>query len=172
VKPRFAAEAHLANLFDAQTEEVPEQRGQQAYQEETTSGEPVVQGEMQAPVPLPVSLSSQEQEELSQRNAQRHDWLEELGAQDRRVTHRWYQRMADLRVSTTDPDASMMLTKGGSHLGYQTHYVVDGGKARIILGVLVAPSEVTENKPMLDLLWRARFRWKLWPRQATGDSKL
>jgi len=24
---------------------------------------------------------------------------------------------------------------------------------------------------MLDLLWRARFRWKLWPRQATGDSK-
>jgi len=49
--------------------------------------------------------------------------------------------------------------------------VVDGGKARIILNVLVAPSEVTENKPMLDLLWQARFRWKLWPRQATGDSK-
>jgi hypothetical protein len=24
---------------------------------------------------------------------------------------------------------------------------------------------------MLDLLWRARFRWKLWPRQATGDRK-
>jgi len=74
-------------------------------------------------------------------------------------------------VSTTDPDASLMLTKGGSHLGYQTHYVVDGGKARIILGVLVAPLEVSENKPMLDLLWRARFRWKLLPRQATGDSK-
>jgi len=35
----------------------------------------------------------------------------------------------------------------------------------------VAPSEVSENKPMLDLLWRARFRWQLWPRQATGDSK-
>ncbi len=64
-----------------------------------------------------------------------------------------------------------MLTKNGSHLGYQTHYVVDGGKSRIILGVLVAPSEVSENKPMLDLLWRARFRWKLWPRQATGDRK-
>jgi hypothetical protein len=42
--------------------------------------------------------------------------------------------MADWHVSTTDPDASMMVTKGGSHLGYQTHYVVDGGKARIILG--------------------------------------
>src|SRR5712691_6547660 len=120
---------------------------------------------------LPVSLSQEDRQALCQHNQERYDWLEELGAQDRRVTHRWYHRVADLRVSTTDPDASMMLTKGGSHLGYQTHYVVDGGKARIILGVLVAPSEVSENKPMLDLLWRARFRWKLWPRQATGDRK-
>jgi hypothetical protein len=48
--------------------------------------------------------------------------------------------------------------------------VVDGGKARIILGVLVAPFEVTENKPMLDMLWRAVFRWRSWPRQVTGDS--
>ena len=24
---------------------------------------------------------------------------------------------------------------------------------------------------MLDLLWRTRFRWKLWPRQVTGDKK-
>jgi transposase len=171
VKPRFAVEAHLANLFNAETEGVSEQRDQQAFQEEIISGEPVAQEEAPAPVPLPVSLSSEEQEELSQRNAQRHDWLEEWGAQDRRVTHRWYHRVADLRVSTIDPDASMMLTKAGSHLGYQTHYVVDGGKARIILNVLVAPSEVSENKPMLDLLWRARFRWKLWPRQVTGDSK-
>jgi hypothetical protein len=29
---------------------------------------------------------------------------------------------------------------------------VDGGKARIILNVLVTPFEVTENAPMLDLL--------------------
>jgi Transposase DDE domain len=28
-----------------------------------------------------------------------------------------------------------------------------------------------ENQPMLDLLWRTRFRWKLWPRQVTGDTK-
>jgi hypothetical protein len=47
---------------------------------------------------------------------------------------------------------------------------VDGGKARIILGVLVAPFEVTENKPMLDMLWRAVFRWRLRPRRVTGDS--
>src|SRR5437588_5216631 len=56
-------------------------------------------------------------------------------------------------------------------MGYHTHYVVDGGKARIILNVLVTPSEVMDNQPMLDLLWRTRFRWKLWPWQATGDRK-
>jgi hypothetical protein len=40
-------------------------------------------------------------------------------------------RMADLRVSTTDPDASPMHQKrGASRLGYQAHYVVDGGTRR------------------------------------------
>jgi transposase len=79
---------------------------------------------------------------------------------------------ADVRVSTTDPDATPMRLKGGgTHLGYQAHYVVDGGKRRIILGVLVAPGEVMENQPMLDLLWRVRFRWRLRPRQVTGDTK-
>ena len=51
-------------------------------------------------------------------------------------------------MSTTDPDATIMLSKDGAHLGYQTHYVVDGGKARIILAALVAPAEVMENQPM------------------------
>jgi hypothetical protein len=64
-----------------------------------------------------------------------------------------------------------MRTKGGVDLGYHTHYVVDGGKARIILQVLVTPAEVMDNQPMLDLLGRTRFRWKLWPRQVTGDKK-
>jgi len=39
------------------------------------------------------------------------------------------------------------------------------------VGVLVAPGEVMENQPTLDLLWRVRFRWKLRPRQVTGDTK-
>ena len=38
------------------------------------------------------------------------------------------------------------------------------------MAVLVTPSEVMENQPMLDLVFRTRFRWKLWPRQATGDT--
>ncbi len=170
LKPRFAVEAHLHHLFAAEAEQVGEETERPASKDEPASSK-VAEPEAKAPMPLPTSLSPEAYEELSQRNAARHDWIEELGAQDRSVSIPWYQRVADLQVSTTDPDASLMLTKGGSHLGYQTHYVVDGGKARIILGVLTAPSEVTANKPMLDLLWRARFRWKLWPRQATGDRK-
>ena len=83
-----------------------------------------------------------------------------------------YRRTADFRVSTTDPDATPMRRQDGhTHLGYQDHYVVDGGRARIILAALVAPAEVQENQPALDLLWRTRFRWKLRPRQVTGDTK-
>ncbi|MDQ5830044.1 MAG: transposase, partial [Actinomycetota bacterium] len=48
---------------------------------------------------------------------------------------------------------------------------MDGGKARIILNALVTPSEVTENRPMLDLLWSTVFRWRIHPRQVTGDAK-
>jgi transposase len=166
--PRFAIEAHLANVF---AEEAAAQAEQYMTQEEEASREPLEQAKMEVPMQLPVALSQEDRQALCQHNEVRYDWLEHLGAQDRSVSIPWYQRVADLRVSTTDLDASLMLTKNGSHLGYQTHYVVDGGKSRIILNVLVAPSEVSENKPMLDLLWRARFRWKLWPRQATGDRK-
>jgi len=87
------------------------------------------------------------------------------------VKGRNYQRMADYFVSTTDPDATLMETTKGADMGYRTHYVVDGGKARIILGVLVTPSEVMDNQPMRDLIFRTRFRWKLRPRQVTGDTK-
>ena len=60
--------------------------------------------------------------------------------------------------------------RGGTHFGYHDHYVVDGGKARIILEVLVTPADVMDNQPMLDLLWRTCFRWQLSPHQVTGDT--
>ena len=93
------------------------------------------------------------------------------GKPDREETSGSYRRTADFRVSTTDPDATPMQTKNGMALGYHDHYVVDGGKARIILTALVTPAEVQDNQPALDLLWQARFRWKLHPRQVTGDTK-
>jgi hypothetical protein len=82
-----------------------------------------------------------------------------------------YQRLSGLRVSTADPDSAPMRLKGeGARLGYHDHYVVDGGKARIILAALVTPADVMENSPTRDLLWRARFRRKLRPKRAVGDT--
>jgi hypothetical protein len=109
---------------------------------------------------------------LAQNNARQHRWIAQAGRQHREVVRWGYRRKADLRVSTTDPDASPMQhkNKGTSRLGYQTHYVVDGGKARVILDVLVTPAEVTENLPMLDLLFRSRFRWRLRPHSVTADA--
>lgn len=73
-------------------------------------------------------------------------------------------------VSTTDPDATPMPFGERTRLGYRTHYVVDGGRARVILNALVTPFEVTENRPMLDLLWHTTFRHGLIPRRAVGDT--
>jgi hypothetical protein len=168
VKPRFFVEAHLAHVFSPEAEERTADGEQEESQEEPTASE---HEEFSAPSPLPTSLSPEEYKALAQRNEERHDWIEQEGAQDRHVTSRGYHRMADLRVSTTDPDATLMPTKDGVDMGFRTHYVVDGGKERIILQALVTPSEVMDNQPMLDLLWRVRFRWKLWPRQVTGDRK-
>lgn len=82
-----------------------------------------------------------------------------------------YVRQADLRVSRTDPDAKPMRSGGsGSKLGYHSQYVVDGGRARIILTMLVTSAAVMENSPMLDLARWVRFRWHLRPKQATGDK--
>jgi transposase len=175
--PRFAVEAreaiqqHLATLF---SEEESHQEPQTAAPEEacTSTTEAALPEALTCPVPLSLPvLSEAEHEELASENAARHDWIAEEGRQQREV-HGLYQRTADFKVSTTDPDATPMRLKGGgTHLGYHTHYVVDGGKARIILQVLVTPSEVMDNHPMRDLVFRTRFRWKLHPRQVTGDTK-
>ena len=47
---------------------------------------------------------------------------------------------------------------------------MDGGKARVVLNVLVTAAEVTENLPMLEMLFRSTFRWRLRPRSVTGDA--
>jgi transposase len=84
-----------------------------------------------------------------------------------------YKRTIDEKVSPTDPDASPMnSSKGGTaKLEYHTHYIVDGGKARIILAALTTPSSIMDNTPMLDLERWARFRWGISPDIAVGDAK-
>ena len=85
----------------------------------------------------------------------------------------WYQRTADIRSSPTDPDATPMKRFNGDRtvMGYHDHYVVDGGKARIILAALVTPASIMDNTPMLDLARWVRFRWHLKPRIAVADTK-
>ncbi len=158
LEARVAMQAHLSALFPLEDAGHEQQKaagnGSDTPQTDATSS--VAIGP--APLPLPVVLSATEQEELATGNAARHDWIAEEGRKPREV-HGLYQRTADFKVSTTDPDATPMRLKGGgTHLGYHVHYVVDGGKARVILQVLVTPSEVMDNQPMLDLLWRVLFR--------------
>jgi transposase len=87
-------------------------------------------------------------------------------------THSSPIRQSDLRVCPTDPDASPLYGQNGHHrLGYHLHYVVDGGRARIILAALVTPASVMDNTPMLDLERWVCFRWQLRPRFAVADTK-
>jgi transposase len=161
LQPRFAVEAHLARLFAQADDGDGEDR----------TGDPGATGS-DAPARLPIDLTDEARSELAERAAQRHDWIGRAGRPDRAATSGPYRRTADFRVSTTDADATPMPHgEGRTCLGYQAHYVVDGGRARIILTALVTPAEVQENQPALDLLWHARFRWKLRPHQITGDTK-
>jgi transposase len=161
-----AVEAHLAALFPEEGDTVQEGETAPTSSQETSEATPAT-----SPLPLPVDLLDALRTELATANAAHHDWIAQEGRQQREV-HGYYQRTADFCISATDPDATpLRLKSGGTHLGYQTHYVVDGGKRRIILQVLVTPGEVTEDHPMLDLVWRARFRWKLRLRQVTGDAR-
>jgi hypothetical protein len=98
--------------------------------------------------------------------------LEERRLDPERPASAGYRRTSDFRVSSTDPDAVPMRARNGAEvrLGYHDHYVVDGGRARIILNALVTPADVMENQAMLDLIHRARFRWKLRPERVVGDT--
>ena len=108
---------------------------------------------------------------LRANNARKGDWISREGRPDRTIVRNGYRRRSDFELSPTDPDASLMQHKrGATRMGYHAHYVVDGGKARVILNVLLTPADVTENQPMLDLLFRTRFRWRARVRRVTGDA--
>ena len=129
---RSLVENHLDGLF----EEEPADTGT------SSAGTP----------PATAALPTAENQELLKRNVGRSDWVSRASRQDRAFVLGSRKRTADLRVSRTDPEATLMRVGAGeTKLGYQAHYVVDGGKARIILNTLVAPAEVSENLPLLGL---------------------
>jgi transposase len=154
--PRFYydATAHVADLFaDAGTEAHPNSAAA-------------------SDLPLDiVQLRTKSNAEGAATDAER-PWrlLEERRLDPQRPPSGSYRRTTDFRVSPTDPDATPMRTGSGTALGYHDHYMVDGGKARIILAALVTPADVMENVPLCDLLWRVCFRRKVRPRHVTGDT--
>jgi len=124
-----------------------------------------------ARMPPDAALPAAGDDALRAANHDRRDWISENGRPDRTVRRGGYRRMSDGLVSRTDPDATHTgRARTTSRLGYNAHYVVDGGKARVILSALVVPADVKDNLPMLDLLWRTCFRWGLRPHHVTGDS--
>jgi len=168
--PRFAFEAHLKRLFGPAYVPPGNPDGTTTLQSDELSEAPQPEAARPA-VDLGATLSPERTAALEAQNQQRHDWYAQNGEPDRSVQRGTYQRMSDRWVSLTDPDAVLMKQHGhGTHLRYRDHYLVDGGKARIILGVLVTAADVMENMPFLDMLWRACFRWKVRPRSATGDT--
>ncbi len=153
--PRWAVEAHLEDLFDG---------------DDPDRGGPEDMSELKGTAHLIEALPSAGDETLAAANAE-GDWVSRGGRQDRSVRSGSYRRIADTRASKTDPDATpMRYGKEKLRLGYHAHYVVDGGKSRVILNALVTSSEVMEQQPMLDLLWHTSFRFRLRPRRVTGDT--
>jgi transposase len=156
--PRFSAEAHLGVLF-----------GNDEPMPETEAGEESPESYAESDLD---ALPAASDRGLRAKNAEREDWISREGKPDRAIVRGGYRRRSDYELSPTDPDASLMQYKrGASRMGYHAHYVVDGGKARVILNALVTPADVTENQPMLDLLWRTAFRWRARVRRVTGDAK-
>jgi hypothetical protein len=160
--PRWFVEAYLRDLFEEDAGE-PEKKGAEDPQH-TEDVEPENEGPVRG---LPTAGN----EVLLRSNRASEDWISRDGAQDRSFKGTSLrERTADTRASRTDPDATPMRWSGNARkLGYQTNYVVDGGKSRIILSVLVTPGEVAENRPMLDLLFRTAFRWKIRPHHVTVE---
>lgn len=156
--PRFYYEAttHLAALFAQEPADEPSTGGGGEAAATWPSGI----------VPLPGATAPDAP-------AAERPWslLEARRLDPRRPAHHSRPRTTDFRVSPTDPDAAPLWDWGAIRRGYHDHYVVDGGKRRIILAALMTPADVMENQAMLDLLWRVCFRRQLWPRQVTGDAK-
>ncbi len=103
---------------------------------------------------------------------ERWDVLETCQLRPDRPLSPSYERVSSRMVSRTDPDATLMkLSTGPRVLGYQDHYLVDGGRARIILSCLVMSGDVMENQPFLDQFRRTLFRRKLRPERVIADTK-
>jgi transposase len=145
--PRFAMHKHLDALFEEEAAEDPEKA-------------------------LPdAALPSAGDQELRTANSAREDFVSSAGRYGTESRTPNPNKISDRVANRTDPDACLIgQLRGTARMGYKAHYVVDGGKARVILTALVTKADVKDNQPMLDLLWHTTFRWGLRPHHVTGDS--
>ena len=153
----WEAKQHLRQLFSAETE--AEEPATQVTSSPVTTlpSEPEVEPDLDSGVPLNAY------ELVAKYNGTRLTGVHTPS----------YVRLADQEVCPTDPDASPMHPSGGGSavMGYSDHYVVDGGKQRIILNALVTPASIQDNTPLLDEVRWVCARWQLRPKTATGDAK-
>jgi transposase len=106
------------------------------------------------------------------RDASRWDLLAECRLDPHRPATGSYERISSQKISRTDPDATPMAMRDGrTVLGYQDHYLVDGGQARIILHAFVTPGDVSESQVLVDQLRRTLFRRKLRPKRLIADAR-
>ncbi|MDP9410560.1 MAG: transposase, partial [Actinomycetota bacterium] len=146
--PRFAMQEHLNELFEE--EKAAEDR------------------ERACP---DAALPRADDEELRNANLACEDFFSSAGRHGTKSRTPNPKKISDHVVNKTDPDACLIgQLRGTARMGYKVHYVVDGGRARVILTALVTRADVKDNQPMLDLLWHTTFRWKLRPHHVTGDS--
>jgi hypothetical protein len=122
IAPRFYVEEHLGEVFTVKESPNAEQEANVSMASERE----------ESPVAELYELPSIGNKALAEENAAKDDWISRDGRQRREVKGVWYKRKADFLASKTDPDSSPMKRRDskGSHLGYYTHYVVDGGVRR------------------------------------------
>lgn len=150
--PKLTVLDHLDGLFE---------------EELVDAAEPISVPERMADAALPGA----DGEDLLEANAAREDFISSAGRYGTKSRTPNPKKISDHTFNRTDPDACLAgHVKGTARMGYKVHYVVDGGKARVILTALVTKADVKDNQPMLDLLWHTNFRWKLRPHHVTGDS--
>jgi len=160
--PRLAevVDDHLIELF-----------GDQGGTAEPVS---VTTEEVAPPLLHPKSIAETHEEQPTAER--RWDVLKECRLDPDRPLSPGYQRLSSRKISRTDQAATPMSVRyGGTALGYQDHYLVDGGKARIIPGTrlrvsLITTGNVMENQPFRDQLRRTVFRYQLRPTRVIADT--
>ena len=156
--PKLTVLDHLDELFE-EVEQEPDDVTE-------TTGEPT-----EAADATLSGLPGADDESLRAANAARKDFISSAGRYGTKSRSPNPNKISDRVLNRTDPDACLTGHVGSTaRMGYKVHYVVDGGKARVILTALVTKADLKDNQPMLDLLWHTTFRWKLRPHHVTGDS--